>query len=56
MINVIVIVVTIIAAGLLLVWILRPGFRKWVERPKYTMLENDQRFRDTEQPRDETLK
>lgn len=52
MINVIVAIVTLIAAGFLLLWILRPSFRKWVEQPKYTMLENNQRFRDAEQRSD----
>jgi hypothetical protein len=46
MINIIVAIVTLIAAGFLLLWILRPSFRTWVERPKYAMLESDQRFRD----------
>lgn len=44
MINIIVAIVTVIAAGFLLLWIVRPSFRKWVEQPKYTMLENDRRF------------
>lgn len=48
MINVIVGIVTIIAAGFLLLWILRPSFRKWVEQPKYTMLANDKRFDEHE--------
>ncbi len=51
MINIIVAIVTIIAAGFLLLWILRPSFRKWVEQPKYTMLENDQRFKEAEEKR-----
>jgi hypothetical protein len=46
MINFIVAIVTLIAAGFLLLWILRPSFRTWVERPKYIMLQNDQRYRD----------
>ena len=33
MINIIVGIVTVIAAGFLLLWILRPSFRKWVEQP-----------------------
>ena len=45
MINIIVAIVTLIVAAFLLLWIFRPSFRKWVEQPKYTMLENDQRFR-----------
>jgi hypothetical protein len=48
MINIIVAIVTLIAADLLLLWILRPSFRTWVEQPKYTMLKNDQRFRDAD--------
>jgi hypothetical protein len=53
MINIIVAIVTLIAAGFLLLWILRPSFRTWVERPKYTMLESDQRFRDAEKQKNE---
>ncbi len=45
MINIIVGLVTAIAFVFLLVWIFRPSFRKWVELPKYTMLANDERFR-----------
>jgi hypothetical protein len=49
MINIIVGIVTVIAAGFLLLWIFRPSFRKWVEQPKYTMLENDERFKRAEE-------
>jgi hypothetical protein len=49
MINIIVGIVTVIAAGFLLLWILRPSFRKWVEQPKYTMLDNDERFKRAEE-------
>ena len=55
MINIIVGIVTVIAAGFLLLWIFRPSFRRWVEQPKYTMLENDERFKRAEEqskPRD----
>jgi hypothetical protein len=48
MINVIVAIVSLMAAGFLILWILRPSFRNWVERPKYIMLKSDQRFRDAE--------
>jgi hypothetical protein len=41
MINIIVSLVTAIAVAFLAVWFLRPAFRLWVERPKYTMLKND---------------
>ena len=51
MINIIVATVTAIAAGFLLLWIVKPSFRKWVEQPKYTMLENDQRFKEAEEAR-----
>lgn len=47
MINYIVGIVTAIAAAFLLIWIFRPSFRKWVEQPKYRMLEQDERLRDT---------
>jgi len=49
MINFIVGIVTVIAIGFVLLWVLRPSFRKWVERPKYTVLENDQRLKETKQ-------
>jgi hypothetical protein len=48
MINIIVGIITMIAAVFLLNWILRPSFRKWVEMPKYTMLRNDERFRNAD--------
>jgi hypothetical protein len=49
MINIVVSIITLITAGFLILWILRPSFRNWVERPKYTMLQNDQRFRGPRQ-------
>lgn len=55
MINIIVGIITAIAAGFLLLWILRPSFRKWVEQPKYTMLENDKRFREAEEKKSKTI-
>jgi hypothetical protein len=42
MINIIVAIVTLIAAGFLILWILRPSFRNWVERPKYFMLKSEE--------------
>ena len=45
MINAIVIIVTSFAFACVLMWILRPSFRKWVEAPKYTMLEKEAQFR-----------
>jgi hypothetical protein len=47
MIDFIVGLISVIAAGFVSLWILRPSFRKWVEQPKYTVLENDQRFKET---------
>ena len=31
----------LLIAGLILVWLLSPGFRHWTERPKFQMLERD---------------
>ncbi len=44
MINLIVGVITAIAAAFLLFWAFRPSFRQWVELPKYKMLEDEKRF------------
>ena len=44
MINAIVVVITAIALGFCLVWLLRPSFRRWVEQPKFRMLEQDKEF------------
>ena len=49
MINFIVGIISVMAAGLVVVWITRPSFRKWIEQPKYTVLENDRRFKETKQ-------
>jgi membrane-associated phospholipid phosphatase len=51
MMDLIVGIITAFAIGFVLLWILRPSLRKWVERPKYTVLRNDQRFKETEQKR-----
>lgn len=53
MINMIVAIITLIAAGFLIFWILRPSFRYWVERPKDIMLKSDQRFREAEKQKNE---
>jgi hypothetical protein len=47
MINAIVIVVTMFAFAFLVWWMLHPSFRKWVEAPKYTMLEKEEQYRET---------
>jgi hypothetical protein len=44
MINTIVGVITAIAFGVLIFWAFRPVARKWLEFPKYKMLEDDKRF------------
>jgi hypothetical protein len=49
MINIIVGVITAIAAGFLLFWAFRPSFRKWVELPKYKMLKEERRFSEDQQ-------
>jgi len=35
-----------------IVWLLRPGFRRWIEAPKYRMLEQERRFSTEAPPRD----
>lgn len=44
MINIIVTVCTATGAIFMLVWMLRPAFRGWVEFPKYLMLDKERRF------------
>lgn len=46
MINLIVIVISAIMLALLLLWWLWPGFRAWIEAPKYFMLRQERRFHD----------
>ena len=31
----------LLIAGLILLWLLSPAFRRWTERPKFQMLERD---------------
>jgi hypothetical protein len=45
MINFIVLATTAISVGFVVLWSLWPCFRKSIEKPKYTVLENDRRFR-----------
>jgi hypothetical protein len=45
MINFIVVASTAIGVGFVVFWTFWPWFRKSAERPKYTVLENDRRFR-----------
>ena len=50
MMNLIVIVITAIMLGLLLVWLISPAFRAWIEAPKYVMLRQERRFDDRSIP------
>ena len=52
MINTIVEVITAIAFGILIFWILRPVARTWFEFPKYKMLEDDKRFSESREDLD----
>lgn len=49
MINIIVSACTAIGVVFILVWMLRPAFRGWVEFPKYRMLINERRFSGEEE-------
>jgi len=53
MINAIVAVITLATAGVVLFWIVRPSFRSWIEKPKYTMLETEDRLQETKTERHE---
>ena len=39
LISFIVLATTLLMGGLLLIWLMVPGFRSWMERPKYRVLE-----------------
>ncbi|WP_263368064.1 hypothetical protein [Edaphobacter bradus] len=52
MINIIVGIITAMAVGFLVFWIFRPSFRRWVELPKYKMLEEERRFSDVRRDQD----
>ena len=47
MINLIVLAISAIMFALLVVWWRRPAFRVWIEAPKYSMLDDEQRFDDS---------
>ena len=51
MFAIIVIALTAVVLVFVVVWLLRPGFRRWIEAPKYRMLEQERRF-SGEPPRD----
>jgi hypothetical protein len=46
-INLIMIAISAIVLALLLLWWLWPGFRVWIEAPKYFMLRQERRFNRT---------
>jgi hypothetical protein len=47
MINLIMIAISAIMLALLLLWLLWPAFRDWIEAPKYFMLRQERRFNRT---------
>jgi hypothetical protein len=47
MIDLIVGIVTVMAVGSLVLWIGLPRLRTWIEQPKYRILQNDQRQKET---------
>ena len=53
MIDIIVGVISGIAFGTLIFWLIRPVARKWFEFPKYKMLEDEKRFSELEAGRDQ---
>jgi hypothetical protein len=53
MIDTIVGVITAIAFGILIFWASQPVSRKWFEFPKYKMLEDDERFSEFDEDRDQ---
>jgi hypothetical protein len=48
MIDAIVAIITLATAGVVLFWIVRPSVRSWIEKPKYTMLEDAEKLQETE--------
>ena len=44
MFNLLVTLMSLIAAAFVVVWFLRPDFRRWIEQPKYRLLEQEKRF------------
>ncbi len=49
MFNLLMILMTLIAAGFVAAWFLRPDFRRWIEQPKYRQLEQIKKFEQAAQ-------
>jgi hypothetical protein len=49
-VNLIVLAVTLLVAGFLLVWVCFPRLRRWIEAPKYRVLQWPKRYPDAARP------
>ena len=49
-VNLIVLAVTLLMAGFLVVWVCFPGLRRWIEAPKYRVLQWPNRDPDAVRP------
>jgi hypothetical protein len=49
-VNLIVLAVTLLVAGFLLVWLCFPRLRRWIEAPKYRVLQWPNRYPDAARP------
>ncbi|HEV3260048.1 MAG TPA: hypothetical protein VG013_24530 [Gemmataceae bacterium] len=49
-VNVIVLLVTLLVAGFLLVWACSPTLRRWIEAPKYRVLQWPNHYPDAARP------
>ena len=49
-VNLIVLAVTLLVAGFLLVWVCFPRLRRWIEAPKYRVLQWPNRYPDAARP------
>ncbi len=47
-VNLIVLAVTVLAAGFIAVWLAVPGLRPWMEMPKHRFLHRQRRFPDVD--------
>ena len=49
-VNLIVLAVTLLVAGFLFVWVCFPRLRRWIEAPKYRVLQWPNRYGDAARP------
>jgi hypothetical protein len=49
-VNLIVLAVTLLVAGFLLVWVCFPRLRRWIEAPKYRVLQWPNRYPEAARP------